>query len=270
MPSAKRIARSVRHACRYLTAPFRAEPDFVIIGAQRCGTSSLYNYLTEHPRVASALYKEVHFFDENFHRGASWYRSHFPTMLSMALRGQRIVGEATPNYLFHPLVPNRIKQTLPHLKFIVLLRNPIDRAYSHYQRLRRMGIEELSFEQAIDAEPKRLGQGCRSDYNSCSRRRFSYVSRGFYCWQLKRWFEVFPKERFLVLKSEDFFGSAGRVLDEVCEFLRLASFRPSEFKRFGGGDYAPLQGAPRARLSEIYAEPNQQLASILGRELNWG
>lgn len=126
-------------------------PHFLIIGAARSGTTSLYSYLVEHPRVVAAAKKELHFFDLRFPNGPAWYRDQFPS-----LSPDTITGEASPYYLFHSHVPKRVFKLLPHVKLIVLLRNPVDRAYSHYYHAVKHGIETLPFERAIEQEDERL------------------------------------------------------------------------------------------------------------------
>jgi hypothetical protein len=144
----KRIDRGIRLGSGRL----RVLPDFIIIGGQRCGTTALFNLLGQHPCVETSHPKEVHYFDLQYARPLNWYRQHFPTMMSMrarALRGRRVVsGEPSPYYLFHPRVPERLHD-LPGTRLIALLRNPVDRAYSHYQHEVRLGVETLPFEDAI-------------------------------------------------------------------------------------------------------------------------
>lgn len=128
-------------------------PDFLIIGAQRCGTISFYRLLCQHPLVEGAARKEVHYFDLHFQKGEEWYRSFFPE----AEREDRVTGESSPYYIFHPLSAERAARLVPGARLIVLLRNPVDRAYSHYQHGLRRGYETLpTFEQALEAEPGRL------------------------------------------------------------------------------------------------------------------
>jgi hypothetical protein len=163
-------------------------PRFIIIGAQRCGTTSLYSYLIGHPYVASALQKEIHFFDLNFKKGVSWYRTQFPQLGEQGF----ITGEGSPYYIFHPHVPKRIFDTVPRAKLILLLRNPVDRAYSHYHHEVKLGVEPLSFEDAIDREEERLhGQGEKiiadESYYSFNHQHYSYLCRGVYAYQLTVW-----------------------------------------------------------------------------------
>lgn len=161
---------------RLPNAVFGRAPDFLIIGAQKGGTTSLYTYLCQHPRVVGASRIEVHFFDLAYDKGWWWYRSHFP--VHVFRRGERIVtGEASPYYIFHPLVPERVRKDLPNVKLVAILRNPVDRAYSHYQHVRRNGREPLSFEEAIEREPPRTEGEAEiissdDEYQSSAHRRY--------------------------------------------------------------------------------------------------
>ena len=163
----------------------RALPDAIIIGAQKCGTSSLHNYLTQHPGVIAPLRKEVHYFDDNYRRGERWYRAHFGRA-----GGPGINLDSSPYYLFHPLAAQRAHQLLPDARLIVMLRDPVRRAYSHYWHERDKRRESLSFADALDAEPlriardaQRLAQG--EIDSSPDHRRYSYLARGRYAEQLE-------------------------------------------------------------------------------------
>src|SRR5690242_6983741 len=148
---------------RGLTSSIRLLPDFLIIGTQRGGTTSLYHYLEAHPCIGPSTTKEIHFFDRRVNKGIAWYRGHFPTRIEKyyveRLHGRAfITGEASPSYLFHPHVPRRIAKVLPHTKLIILLRNPIDRAYCQYYHSLELGYETLSFEEAIQGEEERTAR----------------------------------------------------------------------------------------------------------------
>lgn len=148
--------------CRILTAPIRVLPDFIIIGAQRAGTTSLFEYVSHHPCIGCSFGKELHFFDNlkgSFQKGLMWYRAHFPSYpymyLAKKVRGRdMITGEASPYYLFHPLAATRIARVLPRVKLIAILRNPVDRAYSHYHHNAKYKRETLSFEAALEKDRK--------------------------------------------------------------------------------------------------------------------
>jgi hypothetical protein len=231
-------------------------PDFVIIGAQKGGTSFLYYLLTRHPLVEPAARKELHFFDEpeHFDNGAEWYRRCFPRLSSKD--GQRsITGEATPYYLFDPPVAKRMAEIVPKARLIALLRNPIDRAYSHYQMQVKRGTEPRTFEEAIEQQHS------------------SYVSRGIYVDQLLRWFEFFSKEQMLILKSEDFFERPVETLKVVLTFLDLPDWQPEaselQLRRHTGTYKLKMDPSTRRRL-EAYFEPyNQRLYECLDVDFGW-
>ena len=116
------------------TSPLRLLPDFLILGAQRCGTTSLYNYLAQHPSVGPlVLEKGAHYFSTNYDKSLAWYRSHFPMKWRAAAERRHgrpfVTGEGSPYYLFHPLAAQRVAKTLPHVKLLVMLRDPVERAY---------------------------------------------------------------------------------------------------------------------------------------------
>ena len=168
------------------TSPFRLLPNFIIIGAQKCGTTSLYRNLIKHPHIASALRKEVYYFDLKFgKKNTVWYKAYFPTVFYTycmeKIRGHKLLtGEATPNYIFNPHSPKRVAHLLPQIKLIVMLRNPVDRAYSHYNMMVKKGLEQLSFEDAIKSETERLSGEMNKmladeNYISHNHRVYSYV-----------------------------------------------------------------------------------------------
>ena len=261
------------------TSAWRTLPDYVVIGAQRCGTTSLWWYLVKHPNVARSLTKEVQYFSVNYHRGLPWYRSNFPSRPYRAvmerIRGGRLMsGEASPYYLFHPLAPQRVAKVLPDTMLIAMLRDPVERAYSHYQLQVRFGLEELSFEDAIAREPERLAgeeDRIRSDpgYVGLNHRRYSYLARGHYAEQLARWFALFPRERVLVLQSEDFFARPDRVFAEVLRFLGLPAWSPRSFPTYNARQRRPMDPATRRRLKAHFKRPNQQLEELLARRFDW-
>ncbi len=261
-----------------ITSPLRVLPDFLIIGAMRGGTSSLYHYLVQHPCIAHAQTKEVHYFDSHYQKGPLWYRAHFDTVGSKWLlraRGRSFVtGEATAYYLFHPQVPTRVFRLMPRVKLIALLRNPVDRAYSHYQRAVRRGREKLSFDEAIRIEAERLKdetQRLMSDesYQSLVHRQLSYLARGIYVDQLKRWLDLFPRERLLIIKSEDFFADVGRTLDEAQRFIGVPSWNIEDRQVYKQASYSKLEPATRQRLVEYFAPHNRRLKEFLGQDFGW-
>lgn len=264
---------------RVATGALRVLPDFLIIGAQKCGTSSLYRYLIEHPQAAPAARKEVHYFDWEYRRGTNWYRAHFPMaarkLVFRSLTGKRmVVGEASPYYLFHPHAPGRVKALLPDVKLIALLRDPVERTLSAYQHQVRRGREPLSFEEALAQEAERLRPEIArlerdEDYNSVVHRNLAYLARGIYADQISRWFEIFPREQLLVIRSEDFFTDTTATLTQVLEFLGLPHWKPLAYRRFNAAQYEDMAPATRQGLIEYFAPHNQRLYDLLGRDFGW-
>lgn len=253
--------------------PRRVLPDFVIIGAQKCGTTMLYKTLRRHPNVRPASTKEVHYFDLNFDKGIDWYRAHFPQP-APGEGEEFITGEASPYYLFHPHAAARLARTIPRAKLILLLKNPVDRAYSHYQHRVRKGIETLGFEEALDAEGQRLhGEVERmmedESYHGFNHQHFSYLSRGVYVDQIPPWSGFFGRDQLLILKSEDLFDRPSDNLGHVLEFLKLPQWRPEAFNVRTQGRYEPMDPAIRRRLEEHFAPHNRRLYEYLGTDFGW-
>jgi Sulfotransferase domain len=259
-------------------------PDFLIIGTQRGGTTSLYSYLTAHPQIVSATRKEIHFFDKNFHRDIPWYRAQFPALIESDMaetigRQHVITGEASPYYLFHPHAPARAALVVPNTKLIVLLRNPVDRACSHYYYEVERGYETLSFEEALAQEETRTrdeGQRLAADphYYSPNHRRYSYLARGIYVDQLERWMNHFPKEQFFIIKSEEFYATPERKLQELFLFLGLpdtSGVQQQEYKQLNSStsSQAKMEPEMRKRLLSYFEPYNERLYTLLGRDFGW-
>jgi hypothetical protein len=275
---ARDAAKAVWAAFARLTSPARLLPDYLIIGTQRGGTTSLYKYLVRHPAAAHALTKELRFFDLNYHRGMGWYRSRFPSRPYRALLRRRgvdlVAGEASPDYLFHPHAPRRVRKALPEVRLIVLLRNPIERAYSHYWHQFRRGHETLSFDEAVAREPERLdGELERMlrdpRYLGYERHHHSYLARGVYVDQLRTWMDLFPRERFLIERSEDFFEDPPLVFKRVLEYLGIPAWELTEYETFNAFTSGTMNPDTRRRLAEYFGPHNQRLYEFLGRDFGW-
>lgn len=266
-----------------LTTARRVLPDFLIIGTKRGGTSTLYAHLREHPQVTvpfppGGRFKGTYFFDRNHHRGPVWYRSHFPLRWSVERRSERlgvrvVVGEACPYYLAHPDVPGRVAELLPRARLIVLLREPVARAFSHYRANRRRGIEDLDFVEALAAEPARLAAARSSmvahpSGYSATHEHLSYRAQGVYADLLPAWFARFPREQMLVLRSEELYRDAAGVLGRVTEFLGLAHFHDLPQRRVNAaprGEFRP----PPAWFRDSFVEANERLGQLIGTQSLW-
>lgn len=266
---------------RRATADRRVLPDFLVIGAQKSGTSSLYEYTTRHPRVARAFLKEVHHFDGPDPPDAGSYRAHFPTEgwmdLQRGLRGGPVVtGEATPIYLFDPRVPDRVADLLPDVRLVAVLRDPVDRAWSHYHHEVRFGHEDLPFEEAVDREAERLdGEIDRvlsePGYDSYELRHHSYVARGRYDEQIERWLDRFERDQLLVLQAEALFEDPGPALAEVFDHLGVGPADVTPRKAHNPGRYrSTMPGDVRRRLREHFAPHIARLEDLVGLSFEWG
>jgi hypothetical protein len=220
--------------------------------------------MVKHPSILQALYKEVHYFDLNFTRDTGWYRAHFPLTVSKqyaeaAGRRTVITGEASPYYLFHPAVPERARQVVPDCRLIVLLRNPVDRAYSHYHHESRIGYEDRPFREAVEREMELLDCSNRGPLGSGSRdlfshRHHSYLARGVYVDQLKRWRASFSRAQMLIVRSEDMFEDPMRVINRVFKFLGVHPWKPRRRLMCRTTSYPEMDPTLRKRL-ERYFEP---------------
>jgi hypothetical protein len=265
------VARLVRRSYRMATSSQRPLPEFVVIGAQKSGTTSLYRYLVQHPQVRPPLTKEVHFFDVNWQRGEGWYRSNFPQRSEGA---GWVTGEATPAYLFHPMAAERAAEVIPGSRFLVVLRNPIDRAYSHYHHERAKGRETLSFAEALANEEERL-EGERSrliaepGYFSYAHRHHSYTARGRYAEQLEEWFKHFPRRQFLILQSERLFADPRSAVAAVAEFLGLQPPEGEAWEPHNTRSYQDMEPGIREQLSRVFAPHNERLYALLDESFDW-
>jgi len=274
-----------------MTTPTRT-PTFVIAGAMRSGTTALAAWLRDHPEVFMAPVKEIHYFDRNYDEGPDWYAAHFS-----GHRDERAVGEATPNYLYQGVALERLRRDVPDVRLVILLRDPVARAHSHYLHRFSGGHEELSFDEAIDAEPQRLAEGTDLD-----RAHHSYVDRGRYLGQLRRVRELFPSEAVSIHLFEDLRDRPREVFAEVARFIGVdpdlvpdsvgdqanafQEFRSLRLRRFAHRLPKPLRDAvgrlnrvqvdrypdlsPTTvhRLRELYAGERDELAGLLGRDLH--
>lgn len=266
----RRRVRGGQIRARQLTPGVVGElPSFVVIGGQRCGTTSLFADFNAHPLIRPPVTKELQYFTLNYARGLSWYRACFPR-----LRPGEFTFEASPFYLFDPAVPARACVDLPDTKFVAMLRNPAERAYSHYTQSCALGQETLSFADALEAEPERLARaratgGARA---TTELRAYSYFSRGLYAQQLRQWFAHVDPAQMIVLRSEDMFDQPAPTYARLLDFLRIRQHAPARFYHQNSHprDSTPdFPAALRAELTRRYAEPNQELGELLGWSQTW-
>jgi len=255
-------------------------PDYVICGVQKGGTTSLRTYLQQHPQIVMTGLGEVHFFDAHYADGERWYRRHFPSMFTCAYhkyvrKAPLVIGESSPFYLAHPFAAKRAKQHIPDAKLIVLLRNPIDRAFSHYQHNRKAGRENgVSFEQALDRESERISVGraqlfADGNLSDKNYRYYAYAERGIYVDQLMNWMQYFPRKQFLILKSEEFFADTARVMRKVQTFLRIPLWEQAAYPIHNKSIEGQMRPETRTRLAAFFRPHNQRLYDFLGVNYGW-
>jgi hypothetical protein len=267
-------------------------PTFLVIGAMRAGTTTLARALGDHPAVFVPRDKEIHYFDQNFDKPVDWYRRWFESA-----DGAPAIGEATPTYMYEREAPARMAAVVPEARLVVILRNPIDRAHSHYWHERSLGRETLSFREGLAAEPERIGTD-----EVLPRLRFAYLDRSRYLPQLERVCRHYPRERLHVMILEEFQRDPATHYGEVCRFLGVDdSFRPSRISRVlnryvsyrsprlgslarrirwrplrrvvgrlavRGFEYPRMDPDLRRELRDRFAEDSAALAAWLGRDLS--
>jgi hypothetical protein len=277
---AKPAVRSSLVTARLVSGGARMLPGFLIVGGQRCGTSSMVRCLSAHPAVfGSVLREEVHYFDVSYGRGRAWYASHFPLRAWGRWAARRagvppVAFESSPYYMFHPLAAERIARDLPGVKLLVLLRDPVERAYSAHAHETYHGYESEPFERALELEPSRLkGEAERiladPGYTSYSHQHHAYRARGHYVEQLERLAGIFGRERIHVVDSEAFFATPEPVYDGVLKFLGLPHRGYPVFKRHNSRSRSPMLPRTRDELTAHYRPYDERLAAWLGREPGW-
>ena len=260
------------------TAGLRMEPGFILIGAQRCGTTSLFRALAAHPQLMPPTFRKgVNYFDLNYYRGALWYRGHFPVAEIARRRtgqhGAPVAFEASGYYLYHPQAMERLGHDMPRAKLVAMLRDPVERAFSAHKHERARGYEREDFERALALEDDRLAgeiERIRADpaYESFAHRHHSYRHRGQYAEQLERVFEFFPRARVHVIDSADYFSQPAREYRRLLEFLGLSPFEPG-FAAANARPGPPLGARCRRMLEQHFAPHDERLAKLLGRQPGW-
>ena len=278
MPDPVKVAgRRASRALGRATADRRVLPSFLVVGAQRAGTTSLHRALLDHPSVvAPNLHKGIHYFDIAHANGLRWYQAHFPIeAVARARHGRGLQAfESSGYYMHHPLAPARIAEALPGVRLIAMLRDPVERAHSAHRHEVARGFDSVSFEEALDLEPSRLaGEVDRiladPGYQSHALRHQAYVHRGQYVEQLRVLFDLFGRDRVHVVWSEDFFERPEATFSAVLEFLRLPVSLPRAFERWNARPRGAMADATRRRLEDHFRPYDDDLALVLGEEPSW-
>lgn len=244
-------------------------PDFLCIGTQKGGTTTLHRLLSNHPGVMLPPQKELHYFTRHYNKGSHWYAQAF----SAASPEQRC-GEITPYYLFHPEVPGRVQALMPQVRIIVLLRDPVERALSQYFHSRRLGMEPLDLLSALHAEPQRLygaeGILAQAGGRHRSHQEHSYVARSRYEQQLPRWEQwFFGHQQLLVLRSEDLFRTPEVIWQQLLQFLELEPWPLPALPRAANAGRGEAQRVPQAIRARLEQTLQGTYAWVQGR-YGWG
>jgi len=269
-----RLNPDIKFAIRRLQAKKRAFPNVFLIGVQKCGTTSLQKYLSEHPSIIAPYRKEMKYFDLFNFKPMRWYLAHFP--MEKQLAGGKITLDATPDYIFYANTASQIKSNMPDARFLVILRDPVDRAFSHYLYSKRRGYEDLSFMDALEKEDTRIaqerdiirknGRGIAWRY-----RENSYKGRGLYFKQLNHWFRVFSKDQFLIIDSDKLKNDRQKTFLEIVSFLKVTPYQLKDSKEYNKapGVDVHMGKTEEFYLREFYREENKRLFELLGRKFNW-
>jgi hypothetical protein len=264
---------SAQVTCRQLVDPAllatarRRPPQVLVIGAEKCGTTSLHEYLTQHPAVIPPVEKEIDFFDREYDHGLDWYLAHFPPLPEQA---GWLTVETSANYFYSDVAPQRIAQHLPQVKLLLILRHPIDRTVSRYHMMVRNGSEKRSFEEVMQAEMALIQRAMTGDdipwpvLNRCR-----HLGNSLYYYHLKRWLALFPREQLWILRSEDLFNQPGQTLQHLYSALGLPDYPGQTFAQHNAGSYAPIDPAIRQRLADFLMPHIKKLEAYLEHSFHW-
>ena len=259
---------------RYISAPFRVLPDFFVIGVVRSGTTSLFHYLNQHPNIVGASYDELGYFDDNYHLGVNWYKSFFTTISTKKRiekeQGKCLSFDVTTRYIEQKSTAENIKKIKPDMKIIVILRNPIDRAYSQFNLSKKELTQSLDFESEVFREitelEKKMENNNELEFN---KEKQHYIQRGLYAKQLKSWFEIFPRDNILILSTEDFKNDNNMTYSKIFDFLDIPEHSINKKEMIGKGEYEPMKETARKMLIEFYKKHNEDLFKLIGKKFDW-
>lgn len=270
----KKLPIKIKHLVRSFSPEKYSLPQFLIIGAQKAGTSSLFSYLNQHPEVMAATRKEAGFFSKKYSKGSSWYRTRFPSKEN--IKSGYISGEATPEYFFHPHAAKRISHLLPDIRLILILRNPVERAISHYYHSVKIAYEKLALEDALNAEDQRIRKVSaemteNEKIYSLDWQNYSYKSRGIYSRQLGRYLDYFTREQILIIHSKELFESPNKVMKKVQNHLGISGFEGFEFSIKNEGRYrqSTVPDSVYFKLADYFRAYNEELFEMTGIDYGW-
>ncbi len=241
----------------------------MIVGPPKTGTTSLYNYLIQHPKILPAIRKEIGLSGpQPFQNNIDLYLAHFPPIPK---EETFLTGEAGTGYFAGAKQREKLLSLFPKVKLIAMLRNPVERSISHYNHNAKHGQEKGSLEEVIASQIKATRLFIEKDgdigWNHIAP---AYLPISLYAHWLKKWMSVVPKEQLLILRSEDFFADSSEIVKQVFEFLEVSDYQLPEYKKYNVGSYtASISDNQRRTLSDFFQTHNQKLEEYLGRKFNW-
>lgn len=272
----KDFAKKIIISTNSLTSFERVKPSIFLPGIKKGGTTSVYNYLIQHPQIKSNVQKEPHYFDLFYNKGEAWYLGNFPVK-NVFSRKDVFTCDATPTYIFDLNTIERIKNYNPKAKLIFVLRNPKIRSYSEYQyclKLLYQGKEHSSFEERIEDELKWLKENEKNftdlEFINTIPQKARLMGMGLYFVYLQEWFKHFDQNQIFVTTSERLFEETSEVLKEIVEFLGLEPYDYQNLEKYNENKYSRSYDSPTfTKIAEFYKPYNLSLEKLLGRKLNW-
>ena len=258
-----------------ITSPLRVLPDFFVIGAGRTGTTSLYHYLDQHPSLSKSAYDELGYFDVNFHLGLHWYRSLFPSIFTkykIKLKTNFFMTyDVTPSYVRRPWNAERIKKLFPNTKLIIVLRNPVDRTYSHYHLAKKFG-ETRTFDELVKEDMNNILKwkvDSKDDNYFGTKVEKSFLARGFYAEQLEKWFKLFSTNQIMIVPSEKLASDTQNTMSGIFKFLNLPEFKIPNTKKVNVSQYSKMNPATRKLLIDFFKPYNEELNNFSNIDFEW-
>jgi hypothetical protein len=260
----------------YMTSSVRVLPDFIVIGAAKSGTTSLYEYFRNHSNLFGSYKKEIGFFDNNYNLGTEWYRTWFPTKSSMEKRinnNKNLAYEVSPSYFQSPWCIKNMHETIPNPKLILVLRNPVDRTYSHYQHSTRRGIKtKIPFRDLLNRDLETY-ERIKNEDNGIINKEFlwnSYIGPSIYAKLIKEWLKYFSLDQLLIFSTEELKKNHRDVFSRIHDFLNIKDEEiDTVTKHNTGGDYTPLDSDLRQKLINFFKPHNEELFNIINQKFDW-
>ena len=255
-----------------ITSSSRVLPDFLIIGAKRCGTTTLYENLSEHPCIEKSAHDNIGFFNDNFLLGINWYKSHFPTMQKKKeikkKYGKFVTYDVTTSYMRRNDTAIKIKETIPDVKIIAILRNPVDRAYSEYNTNSKNESSNETFENLVLQEINTYHK-IKDHDTEILIKKLKLIGKGLYEIQLKKWFEIFSRDSILILATEEFAIEPNSLYSKIFRFLELPEYKIKNTQKFNKNTYSIMSDKTRQILLDFYSSENKKLFNLIGQEFDW-